>query len=81
MDEAQAPYQLLLDARRGAAQFVLECPACGAMTFLPLEMAWHARAGTCSECKLRVPIDSNVLDSLRAQAASVEQRLTALGAK
>jgi len=78
MEPEQPPYQLLLDARRGAAQLVLECPACGAMTFLPLEMAWHAQAGTCTECKLRVPLELSTLRTLRAQALTVAERLLAL---
>ena len=44
-----------------------ECPACGAITTQPLELAWCARL-TCQECRLALRITEDVLDVLRNQA-------------
>jgi hypothetical protein len=50
------------------AELMAECPACGAITTQPLELAWRARLMTCQECRLALRITEDVLDVLRNQA-------------
>ena len=46
----QGRFSLLVNANRGVAELMAECPKCGAITMYGLELAWRLQNVTCPEC-------------------------------
>jgi hypothetical protein len=61
-------FALLLDTRRAVAGVLAECPRRSALSSQVLELAWRAKAIVCRECLTSVPLDGEVLQTLRGQA-------------
>ena len=62
---------LLLDAGRGSAELMAECPSCGAITTEGLSAAWKRKCIVC-ECGLSIEIDNEHLRRLRSLATEVQ---------
>jgi len=71
-------FSLLYDPRRDAAELVAECPACGAMTMLPIEIAWRQGIVYCCECRTTMQMTRTVLERLRAQAEAASTTIARL---
>jgi hypothetical protein len=52
-----------------------ECSRCGAITYLPLAYAWHARRVSCSECGTQMALGLDEMTQLKAQAAAAASEI------
>ena len=63
------PFYVQIATSQSEAELIAECPMCGAMTYVPLAYAWAARSVSCCDCGTRMPIATDDLTKLKAQAA------------
>jgi predicted RNA-binding Zn-ribbon protein involved in translation (DUF1610 family) len=61
-------FSLLFDIRRDVAELMAECPMCGAITMLPIEIAWRQGVVYCCECGAGMSVTRAVLERLQGQA-------------
>jgi transcription elongation factor Elf1 len=74
----ESSFSVLLDTRREVAELVAECPICGAMTILPVEIAWQQGIVYCSECGTTMNVTRAVLERLRVQAEAASTTIARL---
>jgi hypothetical protein len=70
MNPPESSFSLLFDEAGEGAAIVAECPMCGAMTMLPIEVAWRLGVVHCSECGTTMTVTRATLEHLKAQAQS-----------
>ena len=75
--ETKQTFWLLLDTRKGEAQFMAECPTCGAITTREVEEVWRTGFVVC-ECGLQMAVVPETMEALRRQAFEMEAKLTRL---
>jgi uncharacterized heparinase superfamily protein len=68
---AHAHIHLLLDANKPEAEFMAECPSCGAITIESAIVAWKKRFIVC-ECGISIEIAAEHLRRLRLMAAEFQ---------
>jgi hypothetical protein len=61
----QGEFSLLVNAGRGVAELMAECPKCGAITRYGLELAWRLQTLACPECATSMRLTESALTALR----------------
>lgn len=74
----ESSFSLLFDTRRDAAELMAECPMCGAITTLPVEVAWRQGVVYCCECGTAMQLTRTGLERLRRQAEGAGEVITRL---
>jgi len=74
----QGRFPLLVNANRGVAELLAECPKCGAITMYGLELAWRLHTITCPECKTSMRLTETEVKALREGVIDARVRLDAL---
>jgi hypothetical protein len=74
----ESSFSLLFDTRRDVAEWMAECPICGAMTMLPIEIAWLQGVVHCCECGVAMSVTLAVLERLQGQAGAASETIKRL---
>ena len=74
----QGGFSLLVNAHRGVAELVAECPKCGAITMYGLELALRLHDVTCPECSTSMRFTHTDVKALREGVIEARVRLDAL---
>jgi hypothetical protein len=74
----QGGFSLLVNARRGIAELMAECPKCGAITTYGLELAWRLQNVICRECATSMRLTESEVKALREGVIEARVRLDAL---
>lgn len=64
----QSSFSVLLDTRRDAAELMAECRMRGAITTLPVDLAWRQGVVHCCECGTAMKVTPGALRRLQGQA-------------
>jgi hypothetical protein len=72
--EPSLKFWLLLDPSKNEAQFMAECPVCGAITTRWIDEIWRVGFVVC-ECGLEMAVLPKNLEALRDQAKEMESKL------
>jgi hypothetical protein len=78
VSKREPAFSLILGTTRDAAELMAECQKCGAMTMLPIEVAWQLGVVHCCECATRMSVTRAVFEQLRAQAEGASEAIRRL---
>jgi hypothetical protein len=71
-------FYIEIGTTRSEQELMAECPACGAMTFIPLAYAWLAGSVSCCDCGTKMPTVRDDVMKLKAQAAGAVEEIERL---
>jgi len=74
----QGGFSLLVNAGRGVAELMVECPKCRAIRMYGLELAWRLQTLTCPGCATTMRLTEGELTALRDGVIEARVRLDAL---
>jgi RNase P subunit RPR2 len=74
----QGGFSLLVNARRGVAELLVECRKCGAVTRYGLELAWRIQMLGCPNCTTATRVTQTELAALREGLIDARVRIDRL---
>jgi transcription elongation factor Elf1 len=74
----QSEFFLVIRPHEAVAELMAECPSCGAMTSLALELAWRLNKVSCSECSMSKQLTEDDLCGFLSQLPDAMDRIERL---